>query len=81
MPEVILLILICHSTELEIATIQAASAGDVDKAVTAAKRALKHASWKLLPASDRGRLMARLADLMEEEKELFATIDAWDNGM
>ena len=25
--------------------------------------------------------MTRLADLMEEEQELFATIDAWDNGM
>ena len=24
--------------------------------------------------------MFRLADLMEQKKELFATIDAWDNG-
>lgn len=24
--------------------------------------------------------MARLADLLEEKKELLATIDAWDNG-
>ena len=70
-----------HRTELEIATVQAATAADVDKAVTAAKRALKQASWKLLPGTERGRLMAKLADLMEADQELLATIDAWDNGM
>ncbi|KAL8809157.1 MAG: hypothetical protein Q9223_006704 [Gallowayella weberi] len=68
------------ATEREIATVQAATADDVDKAVSAAKAALKHPSWKLLPATERGRLMAKLADLMAEEQELFATIDAWDNG-
>lgn len=55
-------------------------AEDVDKAVKAAKRALKSPSWKKLPATDRGKLMAKLADLMESEQELLATIDAWDNG-
>lgn len=59
---------------------QAADAEDVDKAVRAAQKALKDPSWKLLPATDRGILMYKLADLMEEKKELFATIDAWDNG-
>lgn len=57
-----------------------AGAEDVDKAVKAARAALKHDSWKLLPGSDRGQLMARLADAMEAKKELFATIDAWDSG-
>jgi aldehyde dehydrogenase (NAD(P)+) len=52
----------------------------VDKAVRAAKAALKDPSWKQLSASDRGRLMTRLADLLEAKKEIFATIDAWDNG-
>lgn len=33
-----------------------------------------------MAATDRGILMTRLADLMESKKELFATIDAWDNG-
>ncbi|PTD12880.1 Aldehyde dehydrogenase [Fusarium culmorum] len=68
------------STENEIATVQAADAQDIDKAVKAAKAALRHPSWKDLPASDRGQLMARLADLIEAKRELFATIDAWDNG-
>ncbi|KAF2158021.1 aldehyde dehydrogenase [Myriangium duriaei CBS 260.36] len=68
------------ATEKEIATVEAASPEDVDIAVDAARKALKSPEWKLLPATDRGRLMAKLADLLEERKELFATIDAWDNG-
>ncbi|OAL50976.1 aldehyde dehydrogenase [Pyrenochaeta sp. DS3sAY3a] len=68
------------ATEKEIATVQAASPEDVDRAVKAAKKALKHDDWKLLLNTDRGRLMFKLADLMEENRELLATIDAWDNG-
>lgn len=47
----------------------------------AAKAALVHPSWKKLPATERGQLMARLADLIEEKRALFASIEAWDNGM
>lgn len=67
-------------TDTEIASVYADSAEDIDIAVKAAQKALKDPSWKLLPGTDRGRLMSRLADLIEEKKELFATIDAWDNG-
>ena len=69
-----------NRTEETIAVVQAAVEEDVNKAVNAAHAALKHPSWKLLPASDRGVLMNRLADLIEQHRELFATIDAWDNG-
>ncbi|RYP44541.1 hypothetical protein DL768_008990 [Monosporascus sp. mg162] len=69
------------ATEEVIATVQAADADDVDQAVKIARAALKGPSWKQLSASDRGRLMSRLADLIEEKRELFATIDAWDNGL
>ncbi|RYP04919.1 hypothetical protein DL764_004131 [Monosporascus ibericus] len=63
-----------------IATVQAADADDVEQAVKVARAAFKDPSWKQLSASDRGRLMSRFADLIEEKRELFATIDAWDNG-
>jgi aldehyde dehydrogenase (NAD+) len=69
-----------HSTEEEITSVHCASAEDVDRAVLAAHKALKQASWKRLPATERGMLMMKLADLMEQNKELLATIDAWDNG-
>ncbi|KFA69120.1 hypothetical protein S40285_00112 [Stachybotrys chlorohalonatus IBT 40285] len=68
------------ATEKPIATVQAADADNVDDAVNAARAALKHESWKGISASERGLLMFRLADLIEEKKELLATIDAWDNG-
>lgn len=69
-----------NRTDTPIATVHAASADDVDQAVKAARAALAHSSWKQLPPTDRGRLMAKLADLIEEKQELFASIDAWDNG-
>lgn len=68
------------ATEKEIAEVQAATSDDIDRAVNAAKKALKSPEWKLLPNTDRGRLMVKLADLMEQNHELLATIDAWDNG-
>ncbi|KAJ2903465.1 aldehyde dehydrogenase aldh [Zalerion maritima] len=68
------------ATEAEITTVQAASAEDVGKAVQAAHKALNEPSWKEMDPSERGALMTKLADLMEANKELFATIDAWDNG-
>jgi aldehyde dehydrogenase (NAD+) len=68
------------ATEKEIATVQAASPDDVDKAVRAAHAARKNAAWKLMSPTERGALMWKLADKIEEHKEIFATIDSWDNG-
>ncbi|KAJ9418993.1 aldehyde dehydrogenase (NAD+) [Fusarium oxysporum f. sp. lycopersici 4287] len=66
------------ATENEIATVEAADEKDVDTAVKAAKTAFK--DWRKVECSERGRLMAKLADLIEAKREVFATIDAWDNG-
>ncbi|RSL59653.1 hypothetical protein CEP53_005713 [Fusarium sp. AF-6] len=65
------------ATEQEIAAVYAADEQDVDKAVKAAKAAFS--KWKHFDCSERGRLMSKLADLIEAKKELFATVDAWDN--
>lgn len=69
------------ATEKEICKVQAATADDVDLAVKAAKAALKDPRWKDLDVTDRGKMMFKLADLIEENGELLATIDAWDNGI
>lgn len=66
--------------EAEITSVYAAGAEDVDLAVEAARKALKDASWKQLPPTDRGQLMIKLADLIEQHKETLATIETWDNG-
>ncbi|PTD06511.1 putative aldehyde dehydrogenase-like protein [Fusarium culmorum] len=68
------------ATEKEIATVHAANADDVDKAVKAAYDAFHSPSWKKLPPPQRGVLMNKLADYIEERTKIFATSEAWDNG-
>ena len=59
----------------------AAQAGpeDVDRAVGAARRALD-GQWARVSAADRARMIARLADLIEEHAGELAELEALDNG-
>ncbi|XP_054430413.1 mitochondrial 10-formyltetrahydrofolate dehydrogenase [Pteronotus mesoamericanus] len=57
-----------------------ASLVDVDKAVAAAKDAFENGEWGKMNARERGRLMYRLADLLEQNQEELATIEALDSG-
>ncbi|KAM0552459.1 hypothetical protein ACHAPJ_008020 [Fusarium lateritium] len=68
------------TNEQEIVSVAAASAEDVDKAVRAARRALRNPAWRDMPATERGKLMNRLAELVEENRDILATIETWDNG-
>ena len=56
-----------------------AGAEDVDRAVKAAQAALE-GKWSELPASARERLMHRLADLVDENAQELAELEALDNG-
>lgn len=69
-----------NSNEQEIVSVSAATSQDVDKAVQAAREALQHPSWRDLPGTERGRLLGRLAQLMDQHRETLATIETWDNG-
>lgn len=60
--------------------VQRATVGDVDRAVRAAKRAFDEGEWSKMSARDRGKLLFRLADLMEEHKQELATIESIDSG-
>nr|XP_057943276.1 mitochondrial 10-formyltetrahydrofolate dehydrogenase-like isoform X1 [Doryrhamphus excisus] len=57
-----------------------ASVGDVDRAVAAAKQAFVHGPWGRMNPRDRGNLLYKLADLMEQHQEELATIEAMDSG-
>ncbi len=58
-----------------------ASAADVDRAVKAARRAgLESSPWKSMDAADRGKLMFRLADLVEQHAEELATLESLNCG-
>ncbi|XP_077385403.1 cytosolic 10-formyltetrahydrofolate dehydrogenase isoform X1 [Festucalex cinctus] len=57
-----------------------AQIGDVDKAVAAAKEAFEEGEWGKMNPRDRGRLIYKLADLMEQQQEELATIESIDSG-
>jgi aldehyde dehydrogenase (NAD+) len=68
------------STGEEICQIAEADAADVDKAVDAARTAFEHGPWRRFQASDRGRLINRLADLIERHGDELAALESLDNG-
>src|SRR5258708_14924881 len=59
-----------------------ASSADVDRAVVAARRAFedRNGAWRKLSASERGRMIWRLADLLENNIDEFAELETLDNG-
>lgn len=57
-----------------------AVAEDVDRAVTAAQRALHDKAWRGLTATQRGKLLYRLADLVAEHAQDLALLETTDTG-
>src|SRR5438093_7669958 len=53
---------------------------DVDKAVKAARKAFEEGPWPKMSAAERGRLLHKLADLIEQNKEELAALESLDNG-
>ncbi|RAL51063.1 hypothetical protein DM860_005419 [Cuscuta australis] len=53
---------------------------DVDLAVKAARHAFDHGPWPRLSGSERGRIMMKLAELIEENAEELAALDTMDAG-
>jgi aldehyde dehydrogenase (NAD+) len=53
---------------------------DVDLAVKAARKAFEEGPWPKMTASERGRLLYKLADLIEQNQEELAALESLDNG-
>ncbi|KAM9312611.1 retinal dehydrogenase 2 isoform 3-T3 [Gastrophryne carolinensis] len=69
------------ATGEQICEVQAAEKADVDKAVRAARLAFSLGSvWRRMDASERGRLLDKLADLVERERSFLATLESLDSG-
>lgn len=62
------------------AVMPSASAEDVDRAVTAADRAFLAPEWRGLTATARGRLLLRLADLVQAAAPRLAALETRDTG-
>ncbi len=63
-----------------IAKVAAAGPGDVDRAVKAARKALESGPWSTMDAADRGRLLFKLADLIEKEAKDLAALESLNCG-
>jgi aldehyde dehydrogenase (NAD+) len=68
------------STGEEICQIAEADAADVEKAVRAGRAAFERGPWRTMAASERGRLLYRLADLIEANADELARLECLDNG-
>ncbi|GIX05231.1 MAG: aldehyde dehydrogenase [Planctomycetaceae bacterium] len=68
------------ATEEKIADVAEADAADVDLAVQAARRAFESGDWPKMDARDRGKLLHRLADLVEQHIDELAALETLDNG-
>jgi phenylacetaldehyde dehydrogenase len=53
---------------------------DVDRAVAAARRAFESGTWSKITTSERGKMIWRLADLLEANLDEFAELESLDNG-
>src|SRR5436305_11597481 len=53
---------------------------DVDKAVKAARKAFEEGPWPKMSAAERGRILHKLADLIEQNREELAALESLDNG-
>ncbi|MFN7052317.1 MAG: aldehyde dehydrogenase family protein, partial [Gemmobacter sp.] len=62
------------------ALMPAATPGDMDRAVRAAHRAFHAPAWAGLTASARGRLLLRLADLVQAAAPRLAALETRDTG-
>ncbi|QXX99032.1 aldehyde dehydrogenase [Serratia marcescens] len=62
------------------AQVAEARAQDVDRAVAAARRAFHGAEWRDMTAGARGKLLLRLADLLEQHAPELARLETQDTG-
>ena len=68
------------STTEIIGRVPDAGAADVDRAVKAARAAFDAGPWRTMTPSQRGRLIWKVADLIEEHLDEFAQLETLDNG-
>ena len=68
------------ATGRKLCEVAAGAQPDIDAAVRAARAAFETGPWRRMTASERGRLIWKLADLLEQNLEEFAKLETLDNG-
>ncbi|MFD3945172.1 aldehyde dehydrogenase family protein [Streptomyces sp. NPDC058579] len=70
----------CPADGTLVATVDEAGPKDAAAAVAAAREAFDSGPWPATPAAERGRLLVRVADLLERDKAAFARAESLDTG-
>ena len=68
------------ATGQEWATFACAAPSDVERAISAARRVLNDPAWRDMTQTARGKLLYRLADLIEENAQRIGEIETTDSG-
>jgi len=68
------------ATGQRIASVAKGTAVDIDRAVAAARRAFTRGPWSRMLSAERGRLLNRLADLIESRLDEIAELESLDGG-
>jgi aldehyde dehydrogenase (NAD+) len=63
-----------------ITSVAEADKADIDLAVKAARKAFEEGPWSKMTATDRGRVLSKLADLIMEHRDEIAELETMDNG-
>ncbi|MFD3652832.1 aldehyde dehydrogenase family protein [Streptomyces sp. NPDC058620] len=70
----------CPADGVLVATVDEAGPQDAAAAVAAAREAFDRGPWPRTSAAERGRLLLRVADIMERDKDAFARAETLDTG-
>src|SRR6267378_1052100 len=70
---------ISPATEEVLAEVTEAGPGDVDRAVTAARKAYEH-TWSAMPGRERAKYLFRIARIVQERARELAVLESLDNG-
>jgi aldehyde dehydrogenase (NAD+) len=68
------------ATEEKLTDVAEGDADDVNRAVEAARKAFESGPWRRMSARDRGRLLSRVAQLLDKHREEFAELETLNNG-
>jgi phenylacetaldehyde dehydrogenase len=63
-----------------LATLAEGDREDIERAVRAARKAFESGPWRKMTPSERGRIIWKIGDLIEQNLEEFATLESLDNG-
>ncbi len=68
------------ATEEVLTVVAEGDKADVDKAVSAARRAFQEGEWPAMRARDRGRFLYKVAELIDAHRDELAVLESLDNG-